>query len=157
MICRMAGIRQFHASSSHRLRLQTNDKRLRCGERMKVLIVDDDADQLELRALLLQQRGFETFEAPDCASALAIAVTARPDCAVLDLRLPTEDAGLALITDLKKLDPNLHVLLLTGADPGRLAHLPQSKRVEDVLVKGAGSSRDLIGKLEALAAGCVRG
>ena|SRR5438270_2955351 len=117
---------------------------------MKVLLADDDSDQLTLRSMLLEKSGFETFEASDSHAAVRIVSSHRPECAVIDLRIPTEDAGRRLIRDLKSIDSNLHVFVLTGADPARFARAEERKLVDEVIVKGA-SMATLIKKLRLLA------
>jgi len=118
---------------------------------MKVLIADDNEDQLQLRGLLLRQNGLETIAAADAKSALQLAADHQPKCAVIDLRLPTEELGLRLIRQLKALDKSIHLFVLTGADPSRLAHYPERDLVDEVVAKGS-SSAYLIKKLKALAA-----
>lgn len=117
---------------------------------MKVLIAEDDPDQLSLRGMLLRKGGFETFEAADAHSALQLAAACRPHCAVIDLRLPTERLGLQLIRELKALDSGMRVFVLTGSDPARLTRYPERALIEDVVVKGS-SSALLIQKLKAAA------
>ena len=117
---------------------------------MKVLVVDDDLDQLLLRGMLLRQNGFETAEATDILSALEMAAAYRPELAVVDFRLPTEELGLSLIRQLKTLDPTIRLFVLTGADPKRFARCPERQLVEDVLLKG--SSAQLTAKLRGAAA-----
>ena len=68
---------------------------------MTVLIVDDDADQLNLRSMVLAKNGFETLQALDKASAKKLAALHHPEAAVVDLRLPTESEGLELLRALK--------------------------------------------------------
>ena len=103
---------------------------------MKVLLADDDRDQLTLRSMLLVERGFETVEAADCASAISVATVERPQCAVVDLRFPTEELGLRTVRELKMLDPGMHVLLLTGDRSETLARMPEAALVDQILVKG---------------------
>jgi two-component system response regulator RegA len=117
---------------------------------MKVLLVDDDPDQLLLRGMLLRQSGFETAEATDILSAIEMALAYKPPLAVVDLRLPDEETGLSLIRQLKTLDPAIKLFVLTGADPTRFARHPESQLVEDVFVKG--SSAQLTQRLRAAAA-----
>lgn len=114
---------------------------------MKVLLVDDDLDQLMLRGMLLRQFGFETAEATDIESAMEMAAECELQLAVLDLRLPTEQSGLSLIRQLKAQNPAIKLFVLTGADPKRFARYPERQLVEDVLLKG--SSTDLAQKLKA--------
>lgn len=116
---------------------------------MKVLLADDDEDQLALRGMLLRQSGFETIEAADAISAIRLAAAQKPECAVIDLRFPTEELGLQLIRQLKALDASIHLFVLTGADPGRLARSPEKDLVDEILVKGS-SSAQLIRRVKAL-------
>jgi DNA-binding NtrC family response regulator len=122
---------------------------------MKVLLADDDPDQLSLRSLLLERSGFETIGAADHVSAAELAASEKPECAVVDLCLPTEERGLWLIGELKRLDPTIHILVLTGGNPVSLARQAAAALVEEIIVKGA-SSGPLIRKLKSLAArSCV--
>jgi DNA-binding response OmpR family regulator len=94
---------------------------------MRILIADDDKDQLALRSLLLSNRGYDTIAVTTCAAALREAKAQRPDCALVDLKFPTEALGLSLIRALKELDAAMRVFVLTGADPRRIDALPEKK------------------------------
>ena len=59
--------------------------------RMRVLLVDDNADSREMYALLLQADGHEVHEAEDGAAALAVFEVGVPDVAVIDIGLPGID------------------------------------------------------------------
>ena len=121
---------------------------------MKILVAEDDLDQLSLRCLLLARSGFEALAATDAASAIELAAEHRPECAVLDLRLPTEQCGLQLILDLKTLNPAMHVIVLTGGDGRRLAQSSERTLIDAVMTKGAASTV-LIQKLRTVAAGLL--
>lgn len=56
--------------------------------RMKVLVVDDNGNNLMLERDLLEVAGFEVLEAEDAASGIAIAKAEIPDVIVMDVRLP---------------------------------------------------------------------
>ena len=81
------------------------------------LLVDDD--ELFLRTLqrALQRRGIQTRIAGTAAEALALAAGSAaapaPDLALVDLKLGSE-SGLALIEPLRRLQPRMRILLLTG-------------------------------------------
>lgn len=116
---------------------------------MRVLVVDDDRDQLMLRCLLLQRHGFETIQAGDAPSALAAAAAKKPDCAVVDLYLPDVEAGLGLIRELKTVDKGIRLVLLTGARSGYLAGRLEAKLIDVVIEKSLGSA-NLVQKLRTL-------
>jgi DNA-binding NtrC family response regulator len=120
---------------------------------MKVLVADDDGDQLSLLAMLLNRSGFEAIAAADGVAAAELAAAEKPECAVVDLRLPTEERGLWLIGELKRLDPAIHIIVLTGGNPERLARQTAADLIEEIIVKGAASGA-LIRKLKSLATQC---
>jgi hypothetical protein len=117
---------------------------------MRILIADDDKDQLELRSLLLTESGYETIAVSTTAAALREAKMHRPECAVVDLKFPTEAMGLSLIRALKELDGAMRVFVLTGSDPRRINGLPEKNLVEEVITKGC-STAYLMKKLGELA------
>lgn len=82
----------------------------------RILLVDDDA---ALRAVLAEQLqlqdAFETREAGDGATALAMARDERFDAILLDLDLP-DMAGGAVCRSLRRAGIDCPVILLTGAD-----------------------------------------
>ena len=103
---------------------------------MKILLADDDQDQLELRSLLFSQNGFETIAVTTVAAALHEAKEHRPQCAVIDLKIPAESDGLDLIRGLKAFDVGIRVFVLTGGNAKRINGLPEMTLVEEVMLKG---------------------
>ncbi len=79
-----------------------------------MLVVDDESGVRSLLARALSQAGFAVDEAADAGEALARIAAAAPAVAVLDLVLPDRH-GLALLADLKRLDPGIAVIVITGA------------------------------------------
>ena len=117
---------------------------------MKILLVDDDLDQLSIRAMLLEKSGLEVVKATDAKQARELAAEHRPDCVLMDLNLPTYDEGLALIHDLKATGANLRICILTGSDPQKFRQHPEAKLVDAIFGKPA-SSAALIRKLKSYA------
>lgn len=115
---------------------------------MKILLADDDEDQLSLRGMLLRRSGFETIEAADLPSAIRLASAEKPECAVVDLRFPTDEIGFELVRELKKLDSSMRVFILTGGDPTRWSKRCEKDLIDEVVVKGS-SSAHLIQRLKA--------
>jgi CheY-like chemotaxis protein len=61
------------------------------GGRLRVLVVDDDADTRETLARLVRAWGHEAVSAEDGLAALRAAAASPPDVVLLDLRLPRVD------------------------------------------------------------------
>ena len=82
-------------------------------ERIRILLVDDDATFRTRLARALASRGFETFEADRADSAVEVAKQAKPSRAIVDLRMPGK-SGIELISDLFALDSEMQIVVLTG-------------------------------------------
>jgi PAS domain S-box-containing protein len=78
---------------------------------VKVLIVDDNEDALELLSEALVLSGYETHTAADAASALMCAEAVRPQVALLDIGLPIMD-GYDLARRLRQTSGLEHVRLV---------------------------------------------
>jgi CheY-like chemotaxis protein len=71
----------------------------------RVLVVEDQAENLDLMVYLLQAFGHEALSAHDGAEGVAAATEARPDLVVMDLQMPVMDGYEAV--SLLKADPGL--------------------------------------------------
>jgi len=111
---------------------------------MTVLIADDDGDQLAARGALLRHSGFQTIEASDASAALRMAEAEKPSCALIDLCLPTEQDGLALIRQMKQRYPAMPVFVLTGRVGNKDA--PELRTVDGIFMKGS-AIREVISRL----------
>jgi len=81
----------------------------------KILVIEDNAANMKLIALLLQNAGHATFSAADAETGLALAGAEQPDLILMDIQLPGMD-GLAA-TALLKRDPTtaaIPVIALTA-------------------------------------------
>lgn len=78
-----------------------------------VLVVDDDAAVGSVLAALLKQDGFEATFVPSASAALATLEKRPFDLVMSDVRMPGMD-GFALLTTLKRLMPEVPVVLLTA-------------------------------------------
>lgn len=82
-------------------------------ERQSILIVDDD-DVLRARLVrAFRDRGFESSGAAGYREAVAVARQEPPELCVLDLRMPGR-GGLELLQELKRIEPQMQVVVLTG-------------------------------------------
>lgn len=86
---------------------------MKASEKIRVLLVDDEADYLEITAKRLTRRGYVVTTASDCRTGLASLAASSVDVVVLDLMLPDMD-GNDCLKELRKGFPTLGVLMLTG-------------------------------------------
>jgi len=81
---------------------------------VKVLLVDDDIDFLDLMKLQLERAGMEVETCESEAQARERLDRGLPDLAVLDLMMERQDAGFALAHRIKSEKADLPVILVTG-------------------------------------------
>lgn len=79
----------------------------------KILIVDDDKDMRGILSSLISSEGYETITAGDGRKALKEISAHSPDLVLLDIRLPEMD-GMKVLEEIKKIDKNLPVIMLTA-------------------------------------------
>src|SRR5688500_6447800 len=79
-----------------------------------VLIVDDEPNIRRMVGALLASEGYEVREAPDGARGIALAVEAEPDVALVDLMIPGELDGMAVLAALRERKPELPVVMMSG-------------------------------------------
>jgi two-component system response regulator RegA len=79
----------------------------------RVLIVDDDETHRTALARAFERRGFAVSAASSVGEALAHIAREPPDYASIDLRMPG-GSGLALVRQLKELQPGAVIVVLTG-------------------------------------------
>jgi DNA-binding NtrC family response regulator len=80
---------------------------------IKVLLVDDEKEFVDVLAERMSTRGMEVSSTISAADALKIAEEHTFDAIVLDLMMPEMD-GLEVLKKLKAKRPELQVILLTG-------------------------------------------
>jgi FixJ family two-component response regulator/AraC-like DNA-binding protein len=84
----------------------------RTDERPVVLIVDDDAGIREALRFALDEH-YTVLDAPHGRSGVGIVRTERVDLVLLDILMPEVD-GLEILQELKALDPDLPVIMMTA-------------------------------------------
>ena len=83
------------------------------AETLHVLIVDDEQDIREGSERILTRMGFTVSKAPNGQEALDIFPTLKPAIVLLDLKMPGMD-GMEVLERLKKIDPAIIVIVITG-------------------------------------------
>jgi len=112
-----------------------------------ILCVDDREDSLLIRKLMLEQFGCHVVAVTDSRSCVNALSETSVDLVLIDYHLAEEMNGEGLARHIRSRQPDLPLILLTG-DP----KIPDSARdsVDAVLIKGAGSPRDLFKLIEDL-------
>lgn len=81
---------------------------------LRVLVVDDDPDTLDMMTTLLHLQGADVVSSAAADEALRRYATRRPDVLVSDLSMPRHD-GLWLIREVRKLQgPRVPAIAVTG-------------------------------------------
>jgi len=80
----------------------------------KVLVIDDEEGIRSLLDTLLRRKGYDVVLAESGRKGLELFRRERPDVVVLDLKMPGMD-GLAVLQQVRSLNPTLPVIILTGA------------------------------------------
>ena len=113
----------------------------------RILLADDDSDQLRLFRILLEAAGHAVQVAADPAEMLR-QLQSGPHLLVMDLRFPDTHLGLALIRRIRQQGLAIPVIILSGW-PEDLYGQPEESMVERILVKPIGAT-DLIEAIAAL-------
>ncbi len=126
--------------------------------RKRILIADDDWEQLDMTRMFLKSLGYEVLTASDGMEALRLARTQAPDLILLDVMMPRMDghrvtfelcngkgkkAPKVLIVTARELEEEETLALLNGAlgtirKPFKLDHL--EARIAEALAETADSS-----------------
>ncbi len=95
---------------------EQRERRLAMGEpRKKVLVVDDDPDDVKMISMILEPEGYDVITAENGEEALEKVESAGPDLILLDVMMPELD-GFAACAKLKASPESkgIPVVLLTG-------------------------------------------
>jgi DNA-binding NtrC family response regulator len=80
---------------------------------VKVLIVDDEENFVELLAERLVSRGFHVTKALNGSDAVSITTAGDVDVVLLDVMMPGKD-GIATLQEIKQIKPLTEAIMLTG-------------------------------------------
>ena len=85
----------------------------------KVLIVDDEPEQIEFASTLMEENGYIAISASNGAEGMRKVHTEQPDLILLDILMP-EKGGVGMYRDLKQNEETKHipVVIVTGVARG---------------------------------------
>ena len=82
-------------------------------DRMKVLVVDDEAEFLELIGMRINGWGYDAVLAANNKDAIGLAGSARPDILVIDYVMPDSN-GVELLREIRKVNKTAPAIILTA-------------------------------------------
>ena len=89
-------------------------RQIRCGQRIRKVMVVDDAAFMRMRCKkMLIENGFDVVEAANGIEAISVYKESQPDMVLMDITMPDMD-GLAALKEIKKIDPNAKVAMVTA-------------------------------------------
>jgi len=100
----------------------------------RLLVVDDEVEIVSFIRELLLMRGYLVEGTSDSRQTLELVHKFRPDVCILDFRMP-HLSGAALMDAIKKEDPTIEVVFLTGEDETSLAVEMMKRGALDYLLK----------------------
>jgi two-component system, chemotaxis family, chemotaxis protein CheY len=103
--------------------------------RMTQILIVDDAEFLRVRiSKMLVGEGFEVSEAENGLKAIESYKTKKPDMVLMDVTMPEMD-GLTALKELRKLDPNAKVVMLTALGQESVVLEAVKSGAKDFIVK----------------------
>jgi len=113
----------------------------------RVLIVDDDEQDVVLLRAMLESAGHELFVASNGEEGLRLYLANPIEVVVTDIAMPRGD-GVELITALTGLDPSAAIIAVSGQDPNRL-DIAQMAGAKKILIKPV-ERAELVGAVQEL-------
>ena len=99
-----------------------------------ILVIDDEEVMRDVLGTLLRQAGFRVTVAADGQEGLALSRKHSFDAAIVDVMLP-EMGGIEVLEELKKIDPDLVVLMITAFASVETAITAMKKGAFDYVAK----------------------
>jgi two-component system response regulator CpxR len=113
---------------------------------VKVLLVDDEQDFVEVLAERLETRGFSVQKAFSGNDAIDLIAKKDADVVVLDVLMPGKD-GVEILREIKQLKPLTEVIMLTGHATVQTAIEGMKLGAYDYLMKPT-ETEDLVAKIK---------
>jgi DNA-binding response OmpR family regulator len=103
----------------------------------KILVVDDEMVMRDLLYTVLTKQNYKVVTALNGREALNMMPKEKPDLVILDLMMPGLN-GLETFVQMRRIDPKIETIILTGANVDDLETQARQLGVSDILRKGVG-------------------
>ncbi len=110
------------------------------SRRVRVLVVDDDASMVSTLGDVLEASGYEVVTAHSGQDAVDQAAATRPDCILMDIRMPDFD-GVEAYRRIKRLSPASLVIFMTAYSSSSLVVEARREGATEILAKPLDLSR----------------
>lgn len=111
-------------------------------KKIKVLLVDDEADFTAAMAFWLQSKGYSVLVANDGARAVQMAKDDEPDIVFLDLNMPVMD-GAETLKKIREFNAELPVIIISAYLDDRRAEKVNEYKISGMFYKGSDFSEGL--------------
>jgi DNA-binding response OmpR family regulator len=108
----------------------------------RVLWVDDEIEFLRAHILFLEEHGYSVEKATNGDDGLALLRTQSFDLVLLDEQMPGQD-GLTTLEEIKGLDSNIPVVMVTKSEEERLMEAALGRNINGYLIKPVNPSQVL--------------
>lgn len=112
-----------------------------------ILIIDDEEEFAATLSQRLNLRGFESTDIHSGTEGLARFRDLEPDIVILDLKMP-DMSGLDVLAEIKKHDPSIEVIMVTGHGSGQAGRDALKEGAFDYIMKPV-DLKELLGKIHA--------
>ncbi|HOF06315.1 MAG TPA: response regulator [Syntrophales bacterium] len=100
----------------------------------KILCVDDEPINLMIIEVNLMAQGYEVYKAEDGLTAIRMVRDIKPQLVLLDIMMPGLN-GIDTLKEIKKIDPDLPVIMVTGVTDEETAKSAVEQGAYDYVTK----------------------
>ncbi len=100
-----------------------------------ILIADDEQEFCSMAANFFEERGYKASCVNKGEDAIKKVKEEKFDIVLLDLRMPYFSGGFGIFREIKQVDPNIPIILITGCTPAEIQKPLEDINADDVLYK----------------------
>ena len=100
----------------------------------RILVVDDEKESCCLLEEFLRSKGYEVFWTLSSQEAIRLVKRERPHLVLLDIRMPEQD-GVSLLSEIKKIDREIAVIMVTAVKEEETAKEAMKRGADGYITK----------------------